>query len=276
MACIYLNPHVSSRDIERYTGIPQRTVIRILHSRNYHPYHITLTQALTPNDLLNRVQFCQWAMNMIAQDPNFFFYVLFSDEATFKNTGELNRHNCHYWSDVNPHWYRQVDNQHRWSLNVWCGIVNGYLIGPYFFEGNVDRFALLDFLINNFPELMENVDFQTRLRMWFQLDGAAPHYAVIVRNYLNVLFPNRWIGRGGPVAWPARSPDLTSPDFYLWGYLKNVVYQEQPTDRENMKDRIRNACRAIPRQVLLNTVHEFQRRVAACLQVNGGNFEQLL
>ena len=140
----------------------------------------------------------------------------------------------------------------------------------------MDRFTLLDFLINNFPELLENVDFQTRLRMWFQLDGAAPHYALIVRNYLNDLFPNRWIRRGGPVAWPARSPDLTSPDFYLWGYLKNVVYQEQPTDRENMKDRIRTACRAIPRQVLLNTVNEFQRRVAACLQVNGGNCKQLL
>jgi len=62
----------------------------------------------------------------------------FSDEATFKNNGELNRHNCHYWLDTNPHWHRQVDNQHRWSINVWCGIINGYFIGPYFFEENVN------------------------------------------------------------------------------------------------------------------------------------------
>jgi len=69
---------------------------------------------------------------MIAHDADFFKYVLFSDESTFKNTGELNTHNCHYWSDVNPYWYRQVDNQHRWSVIVWCRVVNGYLIGPYF------------------------------------------------------------------------------------------------------------------------------------------------
>lgn len=40
---------------------------------------------------------------MIAHDVDFFKYVLFSDESIFKNTGELNTHNCHYWSDVNPY-----------------------------------------------------------------------------------------------------------------------------------------------------------------------------
>jgi len=33
-------------------------------------------------------------------------------------------------------------------------------------------------------------------------------YARIVRMFLNQRFPNRWIGRGGPVLWPPRSPDL--------------------------------------------------------------------
>lgn len=51
-------------------------------------------------------------------DPDFFRYVLFSDEATFHNIGQPNRHNCHYWAVENPHWYRQIDRQHRWSLYV--------------------------------------------------------------------------------------------------------------------------------------------------------------
>lgn len=34
---------------------------------------------------------------------------MFSDEAGFRSTGQLNRHNCHYWSVVNPHWVREVD-----------------------------------------------------------------------------------------------------------------------------------------------------------------------
>ncbi|EFN72427.1 hypothetical protein EAG_03551, partial [Camponotus floridanus] len=102
---------------------------------------------------------------------------------------------------------------------VWCGIVNGYIVGPYFFEENVTRHTFLELLRDHLPGLLEDVDLETRRRMWMQLDGAAPHYARIVRNYLNEQYPHRWIGRGGPIAWPARSPDLTSPDFFLWGYV---------------------------------------------------------
>lgn len=32
----------------------------------------------------------------------------------------------------------EIDHQHRWSVNMWCGILNGYLIGPYFFGSAVD------------------------------------------------------------------------------------------------------------------------------------------
>jgi len=33
---------------------------------------------------------------------------------------------------------REGDRQHRWSVIVWYEIVNGYLIGLYFFDGNVN------------------------------------------------------------------------------------------------------------------------------------------
>jgi hypothetical protein len=32
---------------------------------------------------------------------------------------------------------------------------------------------------------------------------------------LNEKFPNVWIGRGGPIHWPPRSPDLTPMDFFV-------------------------------------------------------------
>jgi hypothetical protein len=30
-----------------------------------------------------------------------------------------------------------------------------------------------------------------------------------------------WIGRGGTIAWPPRSPDLTPVDFSVWRYAKD-------------------------------------------------------
>jgi len=46
--------------------------------------------------------------------------------------------------------------------------------------------------------------------MYFQHDGAPPHYTRYVREDLNESFRNRWLGRGGPVAWPLWSPDLNT------------------------------------------------------------------
>jgi len=58
-----------------------------------------------------------------------------------------------------------------------------------------------------------------------------------VREYLNESFPNRWLGRGGPVAWPPRSPDLTTPlDYYPRGHMK-TVYETKVDSRATLRHR---------------------------------------
>ena len=85
------------------------------------------------------------------------------------------------------------------------------------------------FIRDILPEMLENIPLQVRQRSWFQHDGAPAHFALDVREYLNNVFPNRWIGRGGPVQWPPRSPDLTPMDIFIWGEMKCLVY-ETPID----------------------------------------------
>ena len=130
-------------------------------------------------------------------------------------------------------------------------------------------------LSEHLPSLLENVDLATRQWMWVQLDDVEPHYARIVREFLNNMYLQRWIGRAGPVSWPARAPAMTSLDFFLWGFIKDKVYKEPPTTREDMKNWIREACVAIPRHILLKPVDNFQTRMNLCLEANGANFEQL-
>ena len=57
---------------------------------------------------------------------------------------------------------------------------------------------------------------------WFYQDGASPHYARVVREWLIDNFPN-WIGRRGPVEWAACLPDLNPLDYLFWGMLKAHV-----------------------------------------------------
>ena len=46
-------------------------------------------------------------------------------------------------------------------------------------------------------------------------DGPPPHYSLEVRNYLNLQFSHRRIGRGSEFRWTARSPDFNTMDFYF-------------------------------------------------------------
>ncbi|KAJ4448374.1 hypothetical protein ANN_10390 [Periplaneta americana] len=44
--------------------------------------------------------------------------------------------------------------------------------------------------------------------------------------------------RGGPIAWPPRSPDLNPLDLYLWGHLKSLVYSSPVPDLESLRNLI--------------------------------------
>jgi len=81
--------------------------------------------------------------------------------------------------------------------------------------------------------------------MYFQHDGAPPHYTNRVRELLNKLFPNRWLGRGGPVAWPPRSPDLTPLDYCLWGHMKTLVNETKVDSRAARPRRVFAAAEQI-------------------------------
>lgn len=179
----------------------------------------------------------------------------------------------HYWASENPHWMRTVPNQHPWSVNVWCGIIGDRVIGPHFFERHLNGEMYTDFLRNELPLLLnQNINPD----MWFQQDGAPPHYAIQARNHLNELFENRWIGRAGPVNWPARSPDLTPLDFFFWVFIKDKVMATAPTTIDNMKDRIRFACLLVTPEMLERVRNSFKKRVRKCLEVEGRHFEHLL
>ena len=55
-----------------------------------------------------------------------------------------------------------------------------------------------------------------------------------------------WIGSGGLIAWPLRSPDLTSLDFSLWGYGKDKnPFSILHASLEKLGERIREAVATI-------------------------------
>jgi Helix-turn-helix domain (DUF4817) len=128
---VHENPEISSRQLSKLAETSQSTVNRITRKYNYHPYHLELHQELHGNDFQNRIDFCNIMLQRCRENYNFLSVILFTDEATFKSNGMVNRHNMHYYETNNPHWMKEITFQNRWSLNVWCGIINNEIIGPY-------------------------------------------------------------------------------------------------------------------------------------------------
>ena len=83
------------------------------------------------------------------------------------------------------------------------------IIGPYFTAGKTVT-------TNTYLTMLQLYAVpQLPVGTIYQQEGAPPHYANIVLTFLDGQFSARWIGREPLyVTWPARSPDLTPPDFF--------------------------------------------------------------
>jgi hypothetical protein len=112
-----------------------------------------------------------------------------------------------------------------------------------------------------------------RRELHFMHDGAPA-----ARRYLNRKLPGRWIGTGGPISWPPRSPDLNPLDFYLWGHLKLLVYSSSVDDVETLRNRIVAGFQTIRNMpgIWDSLRVAMRRRDEACIQAGGGHVEYLL
>jgi hypothetical protein len=126
-------------------------------------------------------------------------------------------------------------------------------------------------MINQFfvPKLIEkagSLDSQ-----WFQQDSATPHTARETIALLETVFEDRLVSRNP--RWPPRSPDLTVPDFFLWGMLKGKVYETNPRTISELEERIRVILATVDLAMLNRVFQSFENRVKECIENKGGHIE---
>jgi len=113
------------------------SVWRILKRNKFYPYKLQYVQELQNGDEKRRICFCERIIALIDVRLIFSYYylsqIVFTDEATFILTGEVNNQNFRFWYNENPNWVREIHTQYPQKINVWCKIIDGYLIEPFFF-----------------------------------------------------------------------------------------------------------------------------------------------
>lgn len=182
----------------------------------------------------------------------------------------MNSRNHHLWAVSNPYATRPRNFQRQLSVNVWAGNNR-----KCFMPSRLNSEYYREFLETNLNDFFDEVPLGIRGSTYFQQDGCPAHSARIITDFLNERFEDRWIGRYGPIHWPARSPDFTPLDFFLWGEIKRLVYENRPVVNsvEEMEERISTAFRTVTlnRDVVYEAVRSIARRARLCLSENGGH-----
>ncbi|GFU60197.1 uncharacterized protein TNCV_4249011 [Trichonephila clavipes] len=99
-----------------------------------------------------------------------------------------------------------------------------------------------------------------KVELWFQQDGATYHTARATIDFLKGTFGDRLISRFGLVNWPPRSCDLTPLDYFLWGYVKSLVYADKPQTLDHLEDNIRRVIADIRPQMLEKVIENWTSR----------------
>ena len=136
-----------------------------------------------------------------------------------------------------------------------------------FFETSTNAEAYQE-LIQHFIALLQ-VD---ERKCWFQQDSATAHTAASTVVILHEFFSKNLISKG---LWPPRSPDLTSPDFFLWSYFKDIVYRSNPRDLQLLKMNITRAIEEVNEGTIRKVARDMVKRVDKCIEMNGHNFQHL-
>ncbi|GFT19328.1 transposable element Tcb2 transposase [Trichonephila clavipes] len=214
---------------EEWEKLPQQLLDNVVQSM--------FGLAIHQNDHQARRRFVEWAQNEIAVVSDFHKRILFSDEAHFWLNGYVNKKNCRICSEANPQVYVETP-LHPEKLTVWCALWAGGNIGPYFFKND-----------------------EGHNELWLQQDGATCHTARATIDLLKDTFGDPLISRFGPVNWPPRSCDLTPLDYFLWSYVKSLVYADKPQTLDHLEYNIRRVIADIRPQMLEKVIENWTSRL---------------
>jgi hypothetical protein len=261
------NPQISTRRLAQQVSVSHTTAYKAMRQQlGLHPYKVSVVHQLLPGDSETRLHFCEWLGDVVENDPHFMDTCFFTDEAWFHLSGYVNSQNCRFWSTENPHIIHELP-LHSAKLGVWAAM-NAERVFVCFFETTVNSEVYCGFV----DKLIETLTEDELNRGWFQQDNATAHTSRRSLDHIEQFFGQRVISKG---LWPPRSPDLSPPDFFLWGYLKSKVYENKPETLLALRQNIVQEVTRIPLQLLRSVSGSTIHRVQMCIQCNGSHFQHL-
>ena len=278
------DPKTPLRQLSQQLSCSYSTAQRMARADlSLRPYKISIHQQLRICDKEARKRYCAWFLRKCDASAQFNESIWFSDEAHFHLDGHVSTQNNRHWGTEPP---KEVAEKplHSKKCTAWCAISAQGVVGPIWLEDDNGQTATINAaryrkvlgrfwrsLCNRYRRAPDQLQVQ-----WFQQDGAPPHRARETMSWLRDRFQDRLISKGAAIEWPAHSPDLTPPDYFLWGHLKAQVYRTGPKNLQDLKKAVEQAVRRITLATCRAVMEAARKRAELCLQENGGHLEHVL
>lgn len=266
-------------------NISETSTRRLFTSIGGYPYRIQVGQRLNAGNKHARAIYCGRILSLIYEDPEFLKNIWFSDESHVHLNGYINRQTTRFLGFERPDVIVEKP-LHSVRVTIWCAVSGHGIIGPYFVEDDnqnpltVNQERYREKIIVPFMRDLQNFCRARNLRVrtqWFQQDGATSHTAARTLNLLRQHFDDRIISRGTDFEYPSHSPDLTPPDAYIWGMMKETIFRTEnpPENIAELRERIQTFFQHLNQPLFINMFSNLQNRYEACLRRNGEHFEHL-
>ncbi|KAJ8952745.1 hypothetical protein NQ318_008059 [Aromia moschata] len=118
-----------------------------IKKKGLHPYHFTPVQNLIQADFPARLDFAHFCRIQQIADPMFLNKV-------------CERH-----------------FQYEFKINIWCGVIDNNLLGPFELPTKLNGKLYLDFQQIQLPNYLDDLPLQLRQNMLFMEDGAPAHFS---------------------------------------------------------------------------------------------------
>jgi inhibitor of nuclear factor kappa-B kinase subunit alpha len=271
------NPLRSQRKLAVEHGMSQPTIHRILHEDlHLTAYKCRRKKLYAAGGQVVRLQRAKLLKERLAPyDPN---CVIFSDEKIFVIEQQFHPQNRRIYSQsiqiCDPTKLYVGRSQKPMGVMVFAAISGNGVCSLKFIDPGCKvnqhyyREAILEQTV--LPWAQRTFHNQNWI---FQQDGATSHTAKTTQAFCRQHFCD-FLAKD---EWPAASPDLNPCDFFLWGWLQQLVNCKPHSTISHLRHSIEVAWAQLDQKVVESAcVVEFQRRLNLLIRQKGGPIDHLL
>ena len=207
-------------------------------------------------------------------DDNDVKRILFSDEKLFVTEQQINKQNHRILATNIREIPINIKTVKKWqysaSLMVWAGVSLKGKTNLIFFKNGIKINAAkyIEDVLEHQVKCLNQTMFNNQ-GFVFQQDSAPAHKAKVTQAWCNENLPE-FIHHD---EWPPSSPDLNTMDYFVWGYLQDVINSSHCQSIEELKHRLIVAWGNLDLDKVHAAINSWRKRLRLCVKAKGNSFE---